>query len=65
MWRFSDNEEWKFYGYEVMAFGDRIAATALECAKRKVADLGEEIDQQTAHRLRSDLYVDDGATGGS
>ena len=56
VWRFSDNEEWKFYGYEVMAFGDRIAATALECAKRKVADLGEEIDQQAAHRLS--LIVD-------
>ena len=65
IWRFSEEEVWKIYGYLVMAFGDKIAATALECAKKKIADLGEEIDKDAAARIRSDLYVDDGVSGGS
>ena len=65
VWRFSEDEEWKTYGYEVMAFGDKLAATALECAKRKVSEIGEDIDPVASKRIRTDLYVDDGASGGT
>ena len=37
VWRFSEDEEWKTYGYETLAFGDKLAATALEIAKMKVS----------------------------
>ena len=48
-----------------MAFGDKLASTGLECGKRKVADLGEYIDPPASKRIKEDLYVDDGATGGT
>ena len=53
------------YAYRVMAFGDRLAATALECGKRQSADLGEEIDPIASKRIKEELYVDDGVTGGT
>ena len=63
IWRMSLEEDWKIYGYDVLAFGDRSAASILEAAKRKCADLGEHIDPPAAKRIRSEMYVDDGATG--
>ena len=65
VWRFSKEEDWKTYAYRVMAFGDRLAATALECGKRQSADLGEEIDPIASKRIKEELYVDDGVTGGT
>ena len=65
VWRFSEDEEWQTYGYETLAFGDKLAATALEIAKRKVSEIGEEIDPVASKRIRTDLYVDDGASGGT
>ena len=41
--RFKETEDWKIYGYTVMAMGDRPAATALEYAKQECADLRFEI----------------------
>ena len=65
IWRFSEEEEWKTFAYEVMAFGDRLAATALECSKQEVADQGKMIDEVAAVRIREEMYVDDGASGGT
>ena len=48
-----------------MAFGDRLAATALECSKQEVADQGKMIDEVAAVRIREEMYVDDGASGGT
>ena len=53
IWRFSENEEWKMFGYEVMAFGDKNASGTLEAAKRKCAELGEEIDPPAAKRIKN------------
>ena len=44
IWRLSPDEEWRTYGYEVLAFGDRVASGALEAAKRKCAEMGDKID---------------------
>ena len=65
IWRFSDVEEWRTFGYEVLAFGDRVAAGALESSKRKCADQGEDIDPSAAKRVKTEMYVDDGVTGGT
>ena len=65
IWRFKDEEEWKTYGYEKMAFGDKIAATALECGKKKAAEMGEEIDPLASEKICEEMYVDDGVSGGS
>ena len=46
-----------------MHFGDRPAAAGLEVAKKKVAELGREIDSQTADIIMRG-YVDDGLGGG-
>ena len=46
-----------------MHFGDRPAAAGLEVAKKKVAELGRNIDSQTADIIMRG-YVDDGLGGG-
>ena len=48
VWRYNKDEDWKIYGINRMHFGDRPAAAGLEVAKKKVAELGREIDSQTA-----------------
>ena len=65
VWRFDENEEWQTFAYEVLAFGDRCAAGQLEAAKRKCADQGVDVDPVTAVRIKEDMYVDDGTTGGT
>ena len=65
IWRFSESEDWKIYAYQVMAMGDRPAAAALECAKHKCADLGLDIDALASQKIKEDMYVDDGTSGGT
>ena len=64
VWRM-DGEEWKRYGYKVVAMGDRPAACILELVKDVAATMGEEIDAETAAKIKEDTYVDDGCSGGS
>ena len=47
-----------------MHFGDCVAATGLEVAKRKVADVGEAIDLATAKMIKKG-YSNDGVGGGT
>ena len=47
-----------------MNFGDRVATTALEVAKRKVADIGEAIDPAAAAMIKKG-YSNDGVAGGT
>ena len=47
-----------------MNFGDRVTTTALEVAKRKVADIGEAIDLAAAAMIKKG-YSDDGVAGGT
>ena len=45
-------------------FGDQCAATQLEVGKDLVADAGAHIDREASEKIKNDLYVDDGLTGG-
>ena len=48
-----------------MHFGDRCAACQLEVSKDLIADENKQIDYEAAQRIKDDVYVDDGLTGGS
>ena len=65
VWRFSKDDEWEDYAFDVVHFGDRCAATQLEVAKDLTAEAGRDIDPVAADRIQEDLYVDDGLTGGT
>ena len=63
VWRYNKDEDWRIYGINRMHFGDRPAAAGLEVAKKKVAELGRNIDSQTADIIMRG-YVDNGLGGG-
>ena len=49
VWRFGrTNEEFSVFGHGVVGFGDKSAATLLELAKEKIAELGENIDLEAS-----------------
>ena len=62
--RFDLREQWQDYALDRVLFGDACAGTLLEVGKDLVADKGEHLDPEAAQRLRDDVYVDDGLTGG-
>ena len=65
VWRFGNNsEEFRTFGYEVVAFGDKPAAGTLERGKDIVAELGMDNDPEVALKLKNDMYVDDAVSGG-
>ena len=63
VWRYDEDNPWRIFGINRMHFGDRPAAAGLEVAKKKVAELGRRIDEQTADIITRG-YVDDGLGGG-
>ena len=63
VWRYEKDEPRMIFGINRMHFGDRPAAAGLEVAKKKVAELGRQIDGQTADIITRG-YVDDGLGGG-
>merc|ERR1711867_110456 len=63
VWRNAKDEPWRIFGIDRMHFGDRPAAAGLEVAKKKVAELGKQVDEQTADIITRG-YVDDGLGGG-
>ena len=65
VWRFSPSEQWQDYALDRVHFGDACAATQLEVAKDIIAEHGEYLDPVASQRIRDDVYVDDGLTGGS
>ena len=65
IWKFSKDDVWEDYAFDVVHFGDCCAATQLEVAKDLTAEAGREIDPVAADRIKEDCYVDDGLTGGS
>ena len=65
IWRFKETEDWKIYGYKVMAMGDCPAAIALECAKHKCADLGSEIDALASQKVKENMYINNGTSDGT
>ena len=64
-YRGDPREEWETFGYTRATFGDITAGLLLEIAKRKVANLGEDINPQAATQLKDFFYVDDGILGGT
>ena len=64
VWHFNPEDPWVTYGVNRMHFGDRVATTGLEVAKRKVADVGEAIDPAAAAMIKKG-YSDDGFAGGT
>jgi hypothetical protein len=65
LWRRQPGERMRTYGYDRSTFGDLEAATALEIAKCRAADLGWEIHPSTAQQLKEKVYSDDGALAAS
>ena len=65
VWKFSADDKWKTYGINKVHFGESNAANELECAKIKVAKLGESIDREASRKLVRDSFVDDIFSGGS
>ena len=59
------DQAWATYGYTCANFGDLSAGLMLEVGKRRVANLGADIDPQAAEQLKSQSYVDDSILGGS
>merc|ERR1712236_101412 len=64
VWRFDPTAPWTTYGVDRMHFGDRVATTGLEVAKRTVADVGEAIDPAATAMIKKG-YSDDGVEGGT
>ena len=60
VWRFSPSDQWKDYGFVVVAFGDRPAAEFLELSRGLTADAGKHLDSEASRKLKNDSYVDDG-----
>ena len=66
VWRWCDTgAQWEVFAYNVVTFGDQIAGLVLELVKKLAADLGETVDPEACHQIRSKTYVDDGAGGGT
>ena len=65
VFRDSPDLAWETYGYTRANFGDLSAGLMLEVGKRRVANLGANIDPQAAEQLKTKSYVDDSILGGS
>ena len=65
VWRFDQTEPWQDFALDRVAFGDGPAGTLLEVGKDIVAETGVDIDPEASKRIRDDMYVDDGLTGGT
>ena len=65
LYRPTPTERWKTYGYTRANFGDLAAGLMLEVGKRRIANMGMEIDPLAAQQLKDKSYVDDSILGGS
>ena len=65
LFREEPSHPWLDYAFTRATFGDIAAGLILEIAKRKVAELGREVDPVAAQQLQDFCYVDDSILGGS
>ena len=66
VWRFGKSgEDWQTWGFDRVAFGDIPASVFLEIVKGLAAQLGVDIDPDTARKIVEDSYVDDNLSGGN
>ena len=59
VWRFNPEDPWETYGFLRVTYGDRIAACALEVAKKLIFELGKDVHLVTAVKMGMSDYVDD------
>ena len=65
-WRYGNSSgRWRTFGFKTVSFGDRPAASFLEIAIRRTAEMHQSIDPLASARIKEDRYVDDLSTGGS
>ena len=71
LWRPNDQEEFAEYGFDRVQFGDRGAACIMQLGIEEAAEIAvtdnpeaDEIKEDAA-KLKEDIYVDDGTTGGT
>ena len=64
LFRDDPQQEWQVFAFTRATFGDVSAGLVLEVAKRKVAELGAQIDPAAAQQLADYTYVDDSVLGG-
>ena len=57
-------EIWAVFAFTWATFGDLAAGLLLEVAKRRVAQIGKDIDPVAAQQLEEQSYVDDTVMGG-
>ena len=66
VWRDGDQSQpWRTFGFLTVSFGDRPAASFLEIAIRRTAEMNQAIDPVASARIRDDRYVDDISTVGT
>ena len=58
-------EPWRIFAYQKVTFGVQVAAVLLEAAKKRVSEVGKEVDPEAARLLVEASLVDDGCTGGT
>ena len=56
---------WEVFAFTRATFGDVAAGLVLEVAKRRVAELGVDLDKKAAQQLQDFTYVDDSILGGT
>ena len=65
VWRYGDHSQlWRIFAFCTVSFGDRPAAVLLEIAIKKTSEMFWTIDPEAAHKIMTDRYVDDIASGG-
>ena len=63
LYRERPTDEWRDLAFTRATFGDVSAGLILEVAKRRVAELGHDIDPMAAKQLQEYSYVDDNLMG--
>ena len=65
LFRSDSSSPWEIWGYTRCTFRDRNAGGLLEVAKKRVAEMGREIDPVAASQIVDNCFVDDLVTGGA
>ena len=65
LFRRRPQDPWEVFGYTRANFGDVAAGLMLEVGKRRLANLGSDLDPQAADQLKNKSNVDDSILGGS
>ena len=65
LYRMDPGDEWEDLAFTRATFGDVSAGLVLEVAKRRVAELGQEVDPVAAQQLADYSYIGDNLMGGS